>query len=315
MPDTTDSPFINNIQQYLFIRGKKADNPLLLYLHGGPGSPDYCFVQDILAPLEESFTICYWEQRGAGKSNKTLHDAATLTLQQLVADTAAVTRYLLQKFQQPKLYLLGHSWGSFLGAHVIHTHPQLYHAFLSIGTVTDQLASEKESYEFVMEEAVRRKNKRLAEKLSRFPPPDQYAGAAAWSKYLQFQRRYVIQYGGTFYRRNPIWFMIKKLLLCREYTIGDKIRYFKGGQLSLLRLWDDIIHCNVNVDLKQQSIPVYFFHGRHDKHTSYQSAVAYFELLEAPAKQFYTFDDAAHFPHVECFLLFQRIITHKIQGK
>lgn len=132
-----NSTEIGGMQQGFFIRSENPENPVILFLHGGPGSPEL----QIIIPFERSerlekyFTVCYWDQRGAGMSyNKTIAPA-TMTVEQMVEDTRQITEYLQQRFNQDKIYLMGHSWGTYLGVKTIEKYPENYLAFIGIGQV------------------------------------------------------------------------------------------------------------------------------------------------------------------------------------
>ncbi|MGL5891038.1 MAG: alpha/beta fold hydrolase, partial [Bacteroidia bacterium] len=114
---------IGGTEQAMIIRGHDVKNPVLLYLHGGPGTPEFAFIKKEFAELEKHFTICYWEQRGAGKSAKWKLPSEQVTLEQLVKDCGEVAVYLQQRFKTGRIYLLGHSWGTVLGAHSAKTYP------------------------------------------------------------------------------------------------------------------------------------------------------------------------------------------------
>jgi len=99
----------------MILKGKNVNNPVLLFLHGGPGSPEYALMHtDIPAGFDELFTVCWWDQRGAGMSYHNKIPLETMTVDQFVEDTAEVARYLTERFGQEKIYLMGHSWGTFL---------------------------------------------------------------------------------------------------------------------------------------------------------------------------------------------------------
>ncbi|AMR30177.1 hypothetical protein A0256_01455 [Mucilaginibacter sp. PAMC 26640] len=311
----TDTPIINGNKQYLLTRGECKNNPVLLYLHGGPGTPDFFFVADTLKPLEKLFTICYWEQRGAGRSYATLTDKQLLTLEQMILDAEAVSQYLLQKFGQAKIYVLGQSWGTFLGSMLVQRYPGLFHAYLSVGQVTDQYSSELESYRFVEEQATIRGDNGVLRKLKTLAVPARDAGATAWFRYLNFERRYVASYRGSMHSRNIFVLAIWKLLTCKTYALTDKLNYIKGSSLSFDKLWAEIITIKINEAVPVYQIPVYFFHGVHDHHTYYEGAKNYFINLTAPLKRFYSFPEAAHFPHVEDFQAFERIVKEDVLSR
>ncbi len=107
---------INGVEQGMFIKGKDANNPVLLYLHGG--MPDYFLTQKYATGLEDYFTVVWWEQRGSGLSYSADIPPETMTLEQMISDTKELTNYLRNRFGQEKIYLMGHSGGSFIGIQV-----------------------------------------------------------------------------------------------------------------------------------------------------------------------------------------------------
>jgi pimeloyl-ACP methyl ester carboxylesterase len=107
----------------MFLRGRSTDNPVLLFLHGGPGMPEYFLAEKKNAALEEKFTICYWEQRGAGLSYEDGMSGAGITVDRLVDDTIEVSRSLCERFGQQKIYLMAHSWGTFLASRRLRKPP------------------------------------------------------------------------------------------------------------------------------------------------------------------------------------------------
>jgi predicted alpha/beta-fold hydrolase len=121
---------IGGIPQGFFLRSENPENPVILFLHGGPGSPELALLYRYEIPerLEKYFTVCYWDQRGAGMSFSNSIDTATMTLEQLIEDTRQITEYLKQRFKQEKIYLTRHSWGSFLGIKTVEKHPENYFA-------------------------------------------------------------------------------------------------------------------------------------------------------------------------------------------
>jgi pimeloyl-ACP methyl ester carboxylesterase len=142
---------INGITQGMIIRSRDETHPVLLFLHGGPGMPAYVISERYPTGLEDDFTVVWWNQRGAGLSYSPGIPPETMTVEQLIADTVAVTNCLRQRFGQHKIYLMGHSWGSFLGIQVAAAHPELFHAYIGMGQLTYQLKSENLAYEYMLE--------------------------------------------------------------------------------------------------------------------------------------------------------------------
>ena len=146
---------INGIEQGMFIRGENPENPVILYLHGGPGTPLLQFISYLEKNerLEKYFTICYWDQRGSGMTYNKSTDPSTMTVEQMVEDTREVTEYLKERFGQKKIYLIGHSWGSYLGVKTIEKYPENYLAYIGIGQVTNQTESERLAYNYMLSHA------------------------------------------------------------------------------------------------------------------------------------------------------------------
>lgn len=105
---------IGNTKQMLMINGVDVKNPLLLFLHGGPGTPQIGYVRHYQKELEQYFTVVHWDQRGSGLSYSKRISHHSMTINHFIKDTIQVTQWLLAHFSKSKLYLAGHSWGSIL---------------------------------------------------------------------------------------------------------------------------------------------------------------------------------------------------------
>jgi len=265
--------------------------------------------------MEKLFTICYWDQRGAGKSYAGNIPDSSMTLEQLTNDGAAVSQYLIKKFNKQKIYLLGHSWGSFLGSFIIHKHPELYAAYIGIGQVANTWPSEQRSYTFVLEEAKKRNNNEIVKELQALKLPLANAPTQAWYDYLMVERKKVFLFGGARYGvKRKISDLAKLILVCREYTIADKINYEPGLSFSMHHLWKYMMMNDLNKVLPEQYIPVYIFQGIHDHQTDYGIAKDYFNQLKAPTKRFYSFQHSAHSPHLEEYAAFEKIVKSDVLG-
>jgi pimeloyl-ACP methyl ester carboxylesterase len=221
-----------------------------------------------------------------------------MTLSQFVDDAGKVSEYLIHRFNREKIYLLGHSWGSMLGAFAAQKYPGYYYAFISVGQVGDQVRAEKISYDFVLSRAKELKDKKAIRKLESIGPPPYLNPEEALNK-LVIERKYVIRYGGAVKNGNFYPRAVKTLVFCKEYTFPDKIRYLKGMKFSKKYLWDQVMKTNLFISVPVQKIPVYILQGVADYETSYEIAKEYFESLNAPYKKFYTFENSAHSPIFE----------------
>lgn len=299
---------INGLNQRMIIRGSDTTKPVLLYLHGGPGDPEFPFVQYFNPGIEDIFVVCYWDQRGAGLSYSKNIPPETMTLPQFVDDAGKVSEYLIHRFKLEKIYLIGHSWGTMLGAFTANKFPDYYYAFIAVGQVGDQEHSEKISYDFVLSMARNLKDSKAVRALEKIGSPP-YSDPEEALKKMIVERKYVIRYGGAVKKGNFYPEAIKPLIFCREYSLADKINYLKGMKFTKKYLWDVIMKTNLFKAIPSQKIPVYILQGTADYETSYIISKAYFDSLKAPVKKFYTFENSAHSPIFEEPEKFNRILN------
>ncbi len=289
---------INGLNQKIIIRGRDTTNPVLLYLHGGPGDPEFPFVHYFNPGIEDIFVVCYWEQRGAGLSFSKDIPPETMNLSQFVDDAGKVSEYLIHKFNRQKIFLLGHSWGTMLGSFTVNKYPDYYYAFISVGQVGDQEHSEKISYDFVLSRSRELKDQNAIRALEKIGPPP-YSDPGEALKKMMVERKYVIRYGGAIKKGNFYPSAIKPLIFCREYSLNDKFNYLKGMKFTKKYLWDEIMKTNLFKSIPSQKIPIYILQGTSDYETTYSISKEYFDSLQAPVKKFYSFENSAHSPIFE----------------
>jgi pimeloyl-ACP methyl ester carboxylesterase len=292
---------LGGVPQWVLIRGAKPDNPVLLFLHSGPGTAEM-FMNVRCRELERFFTVVYWDQYGSGKSYR-VGASMELSVSRLVADTVELSDYLGLRFRQSKIFLAGHSWGSLLGAMAVQRHPQRFQAFIGIGQAVDMAENERLSWQFTVDEATRRNNQAAAEDLGRIGPPP-YTGAD-WLAKLSKQREWLGKFGGGImhqdteygeYRDNAL---MREMTACKEYTPAEKGTYVDGLVASMERLWPEVMRINLFKDVPELAVPVYFATGRYDQTCPSSISRRYFEALKAPRKQWRWFEESAHSPIFE----------------
>ncbi len=286
---------IGGIRQGMFIKSKNPGNPVLLYLHGG--IPDYFLTRKCPTLLEDYFTVVWWEQRGSGLSYSASIPAETMNLDQMISDTKEVTNYLRTRFGQEKIYLMGRSGGSFIGIQAAARAPELYHAYIGVGQMSDHLKSERMAYEYVLKKYRDAGNMKMVRKLEASPVTDVIPYG-----YLKLRDKAMHGLGiGTTHDMNSIVTgLFIPSLTCREYTLKEKYNLWLGkSQSGVHPLWDKMIAMDLIQQVNEINIPVYFFHGIYDYTVSYTLAKKYFETLHAPVKGFYTFENSAHSPIFE----------------
>lgn len=291
---------INGIKQGMFIRGENLQNPIILYLHGGPGTPLLQFISYLEKEerLEKYFTVCYWDQRGAGMTYNKSIDSSTMTVEQLVKDTHEVTEYLKSRFGQNKIYLLGHSWGSYLGVKTIEKYPENYLAYIGIGQVTNQTESERLAYDYMLTHAKKVNDKDVIEKLEKY---DSNANHFPQIDYLVKGRTNILnKYGiGHLHQGVTFYDVLKSFFVFKGYTVNEKINWFLGADFSMAYLFPAVLKDNLFTSSVKFDVPFCITQGKYDYMVSQVLAEKYLDVIEAPKKEFYAFSNSAHSPNME----------------
>lgn len=301
---------VNGVRQGMFIKSKDTSHPVLLYLHGG--MPDYFLARKYPTGLEDFFTVVWWEQRGSGISYSPGIPKETMTLEQMISDTLVVTDYLRLFFGKEKIFLMGHSGGTFVGIQTAARSPELFHAYIGVAQVSNQLKSEVLAYEYMLAEFKENGNQKMVRKLEGSPvtmdggTPDGYRS-------LRDVAMHSLGIGTTHDMKSVITGIFLPSLISREYTIKEKIAMWRGkSQSGISSLWDEMITMDLSEQVPELSIPVYFFEGIYDYTCSYTEARSYFEKIKAPVKGFYTFEYSAHSPIFEEPGKVQKIIQQDV---
>lgn len=289
---------INGVEQGMFIKGKDKTKPVLLFLHGGPGMPEYAISREYQLVLEEHFVVCWWEQRGTGLSYSSAITPESLTFGQLIADVIEVSKYLRKRFVQDKIYLMAHSGGTFIGIQAAAKAPELFHAYLAMAQITNQLESEKRAYHYMIEQFTRLGNQKMLRKFRKYPV-DQLNSPAYYE--MRDAPMHQLGIGTTRKMKSVISGVFWPVMLNKEYTFAEKINIWRGKSFTTKNagLWNELVQTDLTQKVEKLEIPVYFFHGKHDYTTNYDLAKAYFEKIQAPLKKFYTFEQSAHSPLFE----------------
>jgi pimeloyl-ACP methyl ester carboxylesterase len=288
---------INGVEQGMFIKSKDVNNPVLLYLHGG--MPDYFLTQKYPTGLEDYFTVVWWEQRGSGISYSPDIPPETMTLEQMISDTLEVTNYLRHRFGKEKIYLMGHSGGTFIGIQAAAQAPELYYAYIGMAQMSYQLKSERLAYEYMLQQFKANGSTEMAQKLEAAQVTMTDGTSDAYLA-LRAQAMHSLGIGTTRDMNSVITGILIPSFTSREYTLTEKINMWRGkSQSGVSSLWDEMIATDLSKRVPELNLPVYFFEGRYDYTCSYTLARDYFEKLKAPLKGFYTFEQSAHSPIFE----------------
>ena len=287
---------INGARQGMILKSKDVTRPVLLYLHGG--MPDYFLTRRYPAGLDDLFTVCWWEQRGSGLSFDLGADPRAVTLDQLVSDTLAVADYLRHRFGQGRIYVMGHSGGTFLGMHAVARGPERFLAYVGIQQMADQRRSEQLAYDHMLRRFRSAGETAMVRRLEAAPVTPEGVPPG----YLAVRDAAMHRLGGGTMRqiRSVATGIFLESLRCRDYTLREKLNLWRGKAASgVSSMWTEMLATDLAERLPRIDVPVYFMHGSHDLTCSLDVAKDYFAALDAPRKAFYTFKDAAHSPLFE----------------
>ncbi|WP_239618514.1 alpha/beta fold hydrolase [Cohnella mopanensis] len=292
---TLEEISLGGVQQSLLIRGNDRNNPILLFLHGGPGYPQIAYARKYQQQLEKDFIVVNWDQRGSGKSYHWNLTDDDLQVDKLVQDTHELTVYLTERFHQSKIFIVGHSWGSTLGSLTVQRYPESYYAYIGIGQVASSPLGELRSYEFVLREARRLNNAKAIKELEAIGTPP-YRNPR---KDTTIERKWVSAFGGSERSINTYKDLIRGVLLAPEYSWYDGVKMAVGNSFSANAIMPQTENTNLFESAPEWKVPVYFFMGKYDYMTPSEVAFDYYEQLKAPSKRFIWFEHSAHFPHFE----------------
>lgn len=289
---TLEQVEINGTDHEMMIRGTDKENPVIIFVHGGPGCSEIPYAEQYQDVLETNFTVVNYDQRASGKSYHFFEDYSNLSSDLLVEDLLAMTDYISERLGKEKVILIGHSYGTYIGMQAANKAPEKYEAYIGIGQMADTRGSEMDSLNYVMTQAENAGNiddvlelKKVTESIHNgdtFTP-----------------RNYVMKYGGSSRLiDNPDGDNVS-MLFSSAYNLLDVIRYNYGLSFSQNTLLKDILN-NPLPDLATKlNVPTYFIMGKYDYMTSANAAKKYFDKIDADQKEFITYEQSAHYPQFE----------------
>ena len=300
---------IGGVDQWLHIRGRNRNNPILLYLHGGPGFPmiGWGWGDATFRPWEDYFTVVHWDQRQTGKSYYPADDQNNpLTVSQFISDTEEVIQHLRAHLSQEKLFILGHSWGSVLGMHMVKRHPDWLHAYIGVGQVVNTIDNCRVQHGRLLHQAQEKNNSELAARLEAIAPyPDPNNPAKSFAENVNWMVDELASLSGEAAmhhlasdqrkRHNTLSRLISPYL-----TATNISNALFGGDVALVRDPSHFTAEFMNIDLQADvgssfEVPIFFFSGTHDWQTPVSLSDKWFDEIQAPHKELIHFEESAHF--------------------
>jgi pimeloyl-ACP methyl ester carboxylesterase len=311
--DALEKISLGGVEQWILIRGWDQSNPVLLFLHGGPGAPLFPRARRIgfHTGLEEKFVMVYWEQRGTGKSYSLSIPEESMTIEQFVSDTYDLTKYLITRFKVDKIFLVGRSWGSFIGLLTVKSYPELFHAFAGIGQLVYPLKDDTLSYEHTLQLAEKyADNDEKKEIKSVGYPPYSF-------EEVTIQRKWLTKYDSHFMKENFNFHSIDArtdLLSTPEYSLWDVLIMGIDPNFSSRHLWNlEYYQYNLFELAQELKVAVYFLHGRYDYFTSGELVEKYYHHVTAPmGKTMIWFEKSGHEPEFQEPQKFRKVMINEV---
>lgn len=293
---------LGGVEQWILVRGEDISNPVLLFLHGGPGTPVMPVARHYGGKLEQHFVVAHWDQRGSGKSYSPSVPVESLTIEQFVSDAHELAKLLTERFPAPKIYLVGHSWGSALGVLTVQRAPELFYAYVGMGQVVNEPRAEEISLQFVRERAKELGNEDALRELADLEPP-----YTENPKDVLIQRKWLSRFGGNIQEAKTLPFLsdfdaewVWIAFRAPEYTWVDLIKFQIAYPRVRWTLFPEFKQVNLMETARRIEVPVYFLVGRDDYNTPFELVNEYFEKLDAPrGKKIIWFENSAHAPFLE----------------
>ena len=285
---------INGTKHEVMIRGKDINNPVILFVHGGPGCSEIPYAAKYQDLLEKDFTVVQYDQRGSGKSYHFFEDYSNLSTDLLVDDLLAMTDYISSRFDKEKIILIGHSFGTYLGVLAANKAPEKYEAYIGIGQMSDTYQSEQDSLYYCIQQAKLQGSTSDYEYLQSLIPKLENG------ELLVMPRDYVRKYGGAARLIDDNKDYITGFLFGSEYNLLDVIRYSRGVAESQNILISQAMDNPLPALVTNLNLPFYFIMGQYDYMTSASAAKTYFEKISTVyGKEYILYENSAHYPQFE----------------
>lgn len=286
---------INGHELSMMIRGHSTDNPVLLFLAGGPGGSELGAMRNHLADLERHVTVVTWDQRGTGTSYGELDPVSTLTVDAAVADALAVTDHLRGRFGQDRIYLVGQSWGTVLGVLAVQQAPEKYVAFVGTGQMVSPVATDRIFYDDTLAWARAGGDDGLVDDLVAIGPPP-YESILDYETALSYEHE-VYPYDHSANSEGEGGF--SENFLVDEYRLIDQVHLLAGFMETFNVLYPQLQDIDFRDTATEFDVPMFFVQGAHEAGGRAEPFAEWYPLVDAPIKDLTVLDTSGHRPLFE----------------
>lgn len=286
---------IGGVKQFLQIRGQDKANPVILFLHGGPGQPSRGITYQSSRLWAEYFTLVEWDQRGTGASESDMEVLGdSINMPQMIDDTIDVIEHIKTRLDVEKVILAGHSWGTVLGINVVKERPDLIYAYVAFA---HGVGFAKKSH-LVLEEAKKRNDQEGIDEmtylLNNWPEKSDYDGFVSS---IYKTNHYGKKYAGSIHAvKNPDEYVTSVML--RVATSPDvSIFEFIGSVKNSVETYKPLIEYLYDFELGEElgyefDVPLFFFKGTNE--LSAPQVEEWVNSLSAPSIRYIEFKRSAH---------------------
>ena len=309
---------INGHKQYVFIRGKDVNNPIILNLHGGPANPDAFFTYEFAKAIIEDFTYVSWDQRGCGRTyykNKHIDPKnASTDFGQAIKDVDAMVNYLCKRFKKDKVVIMGHSYGSLLGVSYVAKYPERVEGYIGIGQSISIKDTQKMNYNEAANLLIDDKKKSYELEMAY----QRLKKSFNLENLMKFQRLAVPCFVANMPKLKKTN-QIRLILSSPDLALND-IRWLVG-MLNLKayyarnkKLLDYTLSANIYDVAKEYSVPIYFISGEYDKSCRVDLLKKYYDEIAAPNKKLVIMKACGHSPQIDEPIMFAKEVKNLFQN-
>ena len=292
---------LGSLKQWIFLRGEDKSNPIMIFLHGGPGAsaPGMPSSRHLDAELIKHYTVVHWDQRGAGKSYDSDIPVSSMTMDRFVEDCNELIDYIRNRFNVQKVFLVAHSSGTVTGIKTVHRYPEKLHAYVGTGQIIHDHEQIRLAYDFITDEAERSGEVKIQNAIKAIGPPPYET-----PEKLYEMQNYVFRFGGVIHDNSikQIGGLLLSFFTSPEYSISDGLNslLMKGLFFSVSAMWDEINDIDITKEIQSIKVPVYFFEGKYDMATPTVLVKEFYDGLDAvKGKKLIIFENSAHMPMIE----------------
>ena len=278
---------INGTQQWISIYGEDINNPVLLYLHGGPGSStsayDYAFTRE----WADVYTVVTWDQRNCGKSYEKSQNDTALTYELMMSDGLEMTKFLIDYLDKEKITILGHSWGTYYGCNLVLAYPEYYDCYIGTGQLVDMYQNEV-AFKEIAREWVGDDEEGL-ELLAAITP------GSYTEEYFRARNLLMQKYGYDMLRDGTDYNMLAAEIFNPYYSVPDWVKLLNSDAAVYMDfMMSDEFNRFSLLGKTEYKVPYYNINGDCDYQTNYVQAQEYFDEIDAPYKRLYMMEDTTH---------------------